>query len=198
MTSALALLPHLCLQCSPASGRSLHASTWLAAGSVVLEEPAFASLDPSLHRGDDRRALGTLAVHVGDGTLLAALPYYLQLEPNYSLLQAHQLGSATAATAQALFPAAVHTNGFTVKDNLQLCVLVASLSNHSCVPNIATSYRLSESGQPSILFTALRNIAAGEEITHSYVDSSTDVTDRRLRLAPYGFLCTCAACMAGT
>lgn len=48
---------------------------------------------------------------------------------------------------------------------------------------------------PEITFTALRPIAAGEELCHAYTDVAAGVADRRARLAAgYGFTCACAKC----
>ena len=190
--AALLRYPHLSLRHSPGAGRTLFAAQAFAAGQEVLAERAFASCNPALARGDDAALLASLRVHVRDCTLAAALPFFLQLEPNRSALATP--GVCDAACARALIAPAIHRNGFMVRGDLQLCQLVASFSNHSCVPNIATDFRLAEDGVPELLFRAARSIAIGEELLHSYVDCSADLVDRRLRLAPYGFECACAAC----
>lgn len=65
--------------------------------------------------------------------------------------------------------------------------------NHSCVPNIHNSYN------PNIqrLTTyALRDIAAGEQIFTSYLDSAcrTGQQRRQMTLDMWGFVCACHAC----
>lgn len=192
LRAALLRHPRLSLRSSPGAGRTLFAAEAFAAGQEVLAERAFASCNPAQARGDDAALLATLRVHVGDCTLAAALPLFLQLEPNRSALAAPGVGDA--ATARALIAPAIHLNGFMVRGDLQLSLLVASFSNHSCEPNIHTAFRLAQDGMPELLFRAARGIAAGEELLHSYVDCSADLTDRRLRLSPYGFVCQCAAC----
>ena len=108
--------------------------------------------------------------------------------------------------------------------SLELFLLLPAMSNHSCEPNVryevewapllsdvsaaqqhdesssdATSSSTSSDRDicyvPQLSFVATRDIAAGEEVCHSYVDPTADVEDRRVRLrAGYGFACNCAKC----
>jgi hypothetical protein len=41
---------------------------------------------------------------------------------------------------------------------------------------------------------AVRDIAAGEELCHSYIDHTQPLAERRNELADYGFICTCTEC----
>ncbi len=201
-----ACFPHLGLRThASAAGRSLVAARALRAGEQVLREAAFASCRPLAARGSDAALVDGLVVHVGNGSLAAALPLFLQLQPNPQALAAAAAaaerggggGSDSSATALALIAPAIHTNGFTMAEDLQLSVLVGSLSNHSCEPNIATSLEAAQGGgggAPVLLFTALRDIAAGEELLHSYIDASAGLRDRQARLQQYGFVCACGAC----
>ena len=68
-----------------------------------------------------------------------------------------------------------------------------SLANHECDPNCDAVWR---HGDATLALTARREIAAGEEVLITYIDSSVPVTQRReeLRFA-YGFECACAACV---
>jgi hypothetical protein len=43
---------------------------------------------------------------------------------------------------------------------------------------------------------SLRPIAAGEEITLSYIDEEAPRRDRKRALADYGFVCACERCEA--
>lgn len=65
-----------------------------------------------------------------------------------------------------------------------------SCINHSCAPNAAAE------GEPDggAAFVSLRPIAAGEEITLSYIDEEAPRRDRQRALADYGFVCACARC----
>ena len=75
-----------------------------------------------------------------------------------------------------------------------LSVLLASLTNHSCQPNVRARLGGTQRA-PEISFTALRDIRAGEEILVSYTDASQGYAARRERLtATYGFHCRCAKC----
>ena len=177
----------------PGAGRGLFARGALRAGDQVLREAAFASCNPARARGDDAALVNGLAVHVGAGALADALPLVLALQPNRAALAAP--GGSDCASALALFAPAIHCNGFTLRDDLQLLLLVAAFSNHSCVPNVASALAPgSSSGPPELVLTALRDIAAGEELLHAYVDPAAPTRDRQARLQGYGFVCACAAC----
>jgi hypothetical protein len=109
------------------------------------------------------------------------------------------------------------------QQHLELLLLLSAMLNHSCEPNVAYAVRWApvavavaadaydgvdavavgdpppspSSPQlvPEIVFTALRPLAAGEELCHAYTDAGAGVADRRARLAAgYGFTCKCAKC----
>ncbi|KAJ6593480.1 hypothetical protein B0H19DRAFT_1365554 [Mycena capillaripes] len=70
------------------------------------------------------------------------------------------------------------------------CKYISRL-NHSCSPNtqplfdeVSLSYRL----------WAVRDIAAGEELTFQYIDVVCDAATRNEALKPYAFVCTCPSC----
>jgi hypothetical protein len=63
--------------------------------------------------------------------------------------------------------------------------------NHDCTPNAGTWW--SERTERRVVY-ALRNIAAGEEITVSYIPLLKPRAERQARLAQYGFQCGCDAC----
>ena len=186
--------PLLELRRSARFGRALHAAADIAAGATVLAEAAFAAVNPRhCTAGDDARMVGAMRVLVGDGSLAAALPHFLQLQPANAAWARGELGAA-AVSAVRLFAPCIHANGFTVRDDLQVLCVVAAMANHSCAPNVAVSCEVS-GAQPALLsFTALRDIAAGEQIFHSYTDPAAAREDRRSRLESYGFVCDCAAC----
>jgi hypothetical protein len=77
-------------------------------------------------------------------------------------------------------------------------VLAAQL-NHSCDP-AAVIECLWEQGAsaPCASITALRDIAAGEEVTHAYTSGVglTPADRRKALLVTYGFLCSCKKCSA--
>lgn len=104
--------------------------------------------------------------------------------------------------------ARAQANNFLVVDDVLSpvasgCYPELALLNHSCEPNCVLSYvevdspsgiDPSSSG-PMASVRALRPIAPGEELTHSYVDLLRDVTERRAHLeATYGFSCECPRC----
>eukprot|EP01006_Ploeotia_vitrea_P058166 TRINITY_DN68903_c0_g1_i1.p1 TRINITY_DN68903_c0_g1~~TRINITY_DN68903_c0_g1_i1.p1 ORF type:complete len:537 (-),score=25.89 TRINITY_DN68903_c0_g1_i1:24-1634(-) len=68
---------------------------------------------------------------------------------------------------------------------------VQSCLNHSCEPNIDCCY--SEADR-NITITAVKDIKAGEQLFHTYVDTTLDVLERRARLVNWGFECCCPKC----
>lgn len=69
--------------------------------------------------------------------------------------------------------------------------ILASYTNHSCVPNSKKEYV----GDLMIL-RATRSIRVGEEITHSYDESSDYEVRTAALMNTWGFTCTCALCIA--
>ena len=68
----------------------------------------------------------------------------------------------------------------------------AAYFNHSCAPN-ALSLRM---GGNMAIF-AQRDIAVGEELTHSYIASHMLLTDRAKRAQHLHFTCSCVRCVSG-
>ncbi|KAJ5998544.1 hypothetical protein N7451_006354 [Penicillium sp. IBT 35674x] len=70
--------------------------------------------------------------------------------------------------------------------------LTGSRINHSCIPNLNFAYNnVIEKGT----FHAVRDIAAGEELTVMYIDGVNRPRARRQsELLQWGFLCSCPAC----
>jgi hypothetical protein len=73
-------------------------------------------------------------------------------------------------------------NNFGITDQLQTVIgggvyPVGAILNHSCAPNCILTY----SGSKQIIRT-LRDIEAGEELTHSYVDLCLPTPERRQSL----------------
>ena len=67
-----------------------------------------------------------------------------------------------------------------------------SLFNHSCVPNVDVQWLR---GNADATFRTQLDVAQGEELTVSYVDSFLGVKERRQRLLfGWGFECQCTAC----
>mmetsp|Transcript_7547 Transcript_7547/g.13299 ORF Transcript_7547/g.13299 Transcript_7547/m.13299 type:complete len:407 (-) Transcript_7547:926-2146(-) len=83
----------------------------------------------------------------------------------------------------------------------------AALLNHSCNPNCILRYKFGiandncgkQQYHPPILeIVACRDIAFGEELTHSYVDLALSTQERHARLLnTHGFVCDCMRCTRG-
>jgi hypothetical protein len=70
--------------------------------------------------------------------------------------------------------------------------IVASYMNHSCVPNAEKEYI----GDLMVL-RATREIKAGDEVVHTYVQVDSDFEGRRKSLLEvWGFVCDCGLCAA--
>ncbi|KAJ7799295.1 hypothetical protein B0H14DRAFT_2903803 [Mycena olivaceomarginata] len=81
-----------------------------------------------------------------------------------------------------------------VKDEMGMYSSVyknTSRLNHSCSPNTAPHFDMASFS--SSLY-AVRDIAAGEELTFQYVPTGTSAAKRNKALRPYDFVCTCSAC----
>ncbi|KDO31893.1 hypothetical protein SPRG_03109 [Saprolegnia parasitica CBS 223.65] len=94
-----------------------------------------------------------------------------------------------------------HTNNFTITDEILLdigsgCYPWAAMVNHSCDANCTVTFAPKSH---ELQMRALRPIAAGEEITHAYMDVAIPATKRRRQLqAQYHFDCSCARCTSPT
>ncbi|KAJ7600682.1 hypothetical protein C8J56DRAFT_767329 [Mycena floridula] len=72
--------------------------------------------------------------------------------------------------------------------------LASRLFNHSCLPNAATRYILTQ-GQPVRMeVVALREITPNEEICIPYLDPALLQTRQQILELSYGFKCECASC----
>jgi SET domain len=75
---------------------------------------------------------------------------------------------------------------------------MACKMNHSCDPNVILIYRRRAGfgrNYPLVAsVVALRDIAAGEEMTISYIDADASYADRQQALRHYGFVCQCLKC----
>jgi hypothetical protein len=69
---------------------------------------------------------------------------------------------------------------------------VVCIANHSCDPNAMVCYAMG--GAVTAEMIALRDIPAGEEIVHSYIDKNLPRDMRQHSLRDYGFACLCDRC----
>lgn len=90
-------------------------------------------------------------------------------------------------------------SGGTAQLRLVSLFMLLSMLSHDCAPSCY--FRSSwdpASGCPVVSLAAARAVAAGEELTISYLGDDPVVTpDRRARLRGYGFTCACQRCAAG-
>lgn len=115
-----------------------------------------------------------------------------------------KLGAVAAAAALAAYPVVVDSGGLQglMEDedewacegnafySLQACI------NHSCAPNAQAWKRVGDDDGDAVIL-ALRDIAAGEEVTIAYIDAEgVDERERGAALADYGFVCGCDRCEA--
>jgi hypothetical protein len=74
-------------------------------------------------------------------------------------------------------------------EGLGMYILEAT-TNHSCDPNTIVK-NLNEN---QTVIIALRDINAGEELVHSYIDNDASYEERQQELSSYGFVCDCHKC----
>ncbi len=94
-------------------------------------------------------------------------------------------------------------NNFGVTDSMVKVVASAvyplgALLNHSCAPNCLLRYAFGKKHEPPVMeIVASRDIAKGEELTHSYVELVSPRDSRRASLEEiFGFDCHCEKCKA--
>jgi len=91
-------------------------------------------------------------------------------------------------------------NNFGIVDDLMQCVgagvyPAVALLNHSCQPTCLLRYVISQGRPVRLQVIAVRDITAGEELTHSYVDLAEPTAGRQDKLSSvYGFSCMCDRC----
>lgn len=132
-----------------------------------------------------------------------------QIEAEYTALCSafDAAGLTNRATLQVLLPlnryarllGAAQLNAFELRTSTDLaisCLLppVVSCFNHSCAPNVLVA--CGDSAR-RVAFIARNDVASGEELCISYVDTESAGEDRRhLLLHKYGFRCSCVRCSA--
>ncbi|KAK3287616.1 hypothetical protein CYMTET_4881 [Cymbomonas tetramitiformis] len=72
------------------------------------------------------------------------------------------------------------------------------MANHSCLPNTEVRYISPGTQAARASLVALRDIAQGNEIYHSYIDEGLETQERKDALLSYGFQCGCEKCMASS
>ena len=69
------------------------------------------------------------------------------------------------------------------------------LMNHSCEPNVEVWFDDEGPGVGAVCrVVAVKTIAPGEELRHSYIDPDKPVQKRAADLAGFGFRCDCGRC----
>ena len=105
----------------------------------------------------------------------------------------------------------MNKNSFVVKNVFSVPIGLASypcaaLLNHSCIPNCILRYKLGAPfhnradrfHQPILQVIASRDVSAGEELCHSYVDLLLPPMERSKSLFEMRqFICDCTRCVAG-
>lgn len=106
----------------------------------------------------------------------------------------------------------IRKNEFSIKSGLTNSSIgrasypCAALLNHSCIPNCILRFKLGAPRhnrthhyhQPILQVIACRDISAGEELCHSYVNLTLCPKLRKEELfTSWGFICDCVRCVAG-
>jgi SET and MYND domain-containing protein len=96
--------------------------------------------------------------------------------------------------------AAFRTNNFGIVDDLFTVVASGvypstAILNHSCLPNTVLVYERGRAGTAPIVHGISLGSSGGEELTHSYCDTTKPLALRRQHLQQtHGFFCTCFRC----
>ncbi|KAJ2920870.1 hypothetical protein H1R20_g16223, partial [Candolleomyces eurysporus] len=72
---------------------------------------------------------------------------------------------------------------------------IGSRFNHSCIPDVSHKF---EPSTFTMRFTAVRDIKKGSQIYTTYTYPNSTKAERQKALIPYGFECTCRACVNAT
>ncbi|CAM9431591.1 unnamed protein product [Choristocarpus tenellus] len=99
----------------------------------------------------------------------------------------------------------VQCNAHAIHDNDKIVLglglfPLASMVNHSCIPNCHHAFRLMGDGAPSpqpprLVFRATRTVTTGAELAYSYIDLYQPTSVRRMLLErAYFFRCMCQRC----
>lgn len=119
-----------------------------------------------------------------------------QLEPAdraaYRACHAYRGPSEHEAAAAGRDLLVFRSNAYTVPGGRWAMFLRLARVNHSCKPNVANAW---DAARAEKVLWAVRDIAAGEEVCVTYVRLLQERDQRRHRLAQYGFLCACEACL---
>ena len=72
---------------------------------------------------------------------------------------------------------------------------MTSMMNHSCNPNCAHYFQLTQNNSPKLIMKAIDYIAEGDELCYSYVNLYQSTLERRHQLFnAYSFICDCSRC----
>lgn len=190
-------------------GRALFATEAIAAGAPILCEAALASVVLDGAAGNPWAVAAELAIAVASAGQADATRELHPREPAQYIVPADETaeheaaveavcarGGCGAGRIQELVTPeeARRLLHVVVRNALALCgrqclFLGASMANHSCSPNATQLgfFEAREGGHLCVCFRAVRDIAAGEAVTISYVaDLATSVQERRQALAHHG------------
>ncbi|KAF8645195.1 hypothetical protein AX16_008022 [Volvariella volvacea WC 439] len=129
---------------------------------------------------------------------ISQMSIFLSLLPGPEADQPPVCGKLPVNDAYKLF-ARFGNNNFAVHSHLTtyghgIFPLASRIFNHSCYPNAAAKYVISEARQVTMEIVALREIHTGEEICIPYLDPALTQTRHLILEHSYGFKCGCSSC----
>jgi hypothetical protein len=178
----------------PGKGRGLFAAAAFPRGAALLVEDAAlfeaggALLAPLLTPDEVDALLYQLAPFQGTPGGCGALPALPREELARRVLAANSFGvGATAAGSEAA--------GYAQGGEGRALFPGIAMVNHDCNPNARTFQEGGGGSLPRRVLEARRDIAAGEEVTISYLPTTWVKPARAARLAAvWGFACACGRC----
>lgn len=195
-------MSELCIIVHGARGRSIIATTNIAAGTVILiERPSLVFEDVydavySLYSESDIDV--AMYEDLAPAELDAASVAFHDLVKDFGTLPRHRREFLESMEPERLRLLATKyiRNAFTYDIQYggpTALLFKACLMNHSCDPNV--SFEIINNGM--YVFKTNRQVLLGEELCDSYIDITLPRESRQIQLRErYGFSCTCAKCDA--
>ncbi|KAL1591503.1 hypothetical protein SLS60_011895 [Paraconiothyrium brasiliense] len=171
---------------SPEKGLGLFANADIPRGTRIIAEPALLGKNADYTAKDVMKEFRSLSPTQQSRYL--ELHGYLSedIKSQFEQELGNKMQKLSAQHRKVLAIYAANANG-------RIIYLHGSIFNHSCIPNVHYEHN-SNLGMET--FHAIHDIAAGEELTITYIHGTYRTRNQRqAKLAKWGFLCTCPACV---
>ncbi|KAF2419587.1 SET domain-containing protein [Tothia fuscella] len=169
---------------SPGKGLGVFALHDLDVGSIIMREtPIFTIQRPSFIKGTGYPMEAVSQLVRSEFALLASKQQEEVMNLTYHATDTEKENSDVLGLI-------FRSNAYKTGEDIGLFPKISRI-NHSCRPN--TSYYWNAKQNKRIVY-ANRKIRKGEELFDSYISLLLTHKERKERLEPYGFTCSCPAC----